>query len=171
MLRSPACLNPVGSVVINLDLDEEDRMSLEELAAHHRYEDVRRRARGLLALEKGHRTTVVSDVLGVTSQSVRNWAQWWGERGLDGILIGHKGGRPAKLTAEMLETGKNCACKQPMTLREIAAVIREAHPEAPTFSMDRLSIGLKARGLSFKRTRLSLKKNATPKPSPARAKP
>ena len=157
--------------MINLNLDEESRMSLEEVAAHHRHEDTRRRARGLLALAKGHSTTVVSEVLGMTSQSVRNWARWWRESGLDGILVGHKGGRPAKLTAEMLETGKNCACKQPMTLREIAAVIRVAHPEAPAFSLDRLSIGLKARGLSFKRTRLSLKKNATPKHSPARAKP
>lgn len=146
-------------------------MTLEELAAHHRHEDIRLRARGLLALAKGHGTTVVADVLGMTSQSVRNWAQWWEERGLAGILVGHKGGRPAKLTAEMLETGKKCACEQPMTLREIAAVIREVHPEAQTFSLDRLSIGLKARGLSFKRTRLSLKKNATPRHSPVRAKP
>ena len=152
--------------MINLNLDEEVRMSLEELAAHHRYKDVRRRARGLLALAKGHGTTVVSDVLGVTSQSVRNWSRWFEERGLDGILVGHKGGRPAKLTAEMLETGKKCACEQPMTLREIAATIRVAHPEAPTFSLDRLAIGLKARGLSFKRTRLALKKNATPRLSP-----
>mgnify|MGYP000930068398 FL=1 len=72
-----------------------------------------------------------------------------------GILDGHKGGRPAKLTAEMLEGGNKLACGHPMTLREIAAGIRKAHPEAPEFSLDRLAVGLKARGLSFKRTRLS----------------
>jgi transposase len=157
--------------MINLNLDEEARMALEDLAAHHRHGDVRQRARGLLALAKGHSTTVVSEVLGVTSQSVRNWARWWQERGLDGIMVGHKGGRPAKLTAAMLETGKNCACEHPMTLREIAAAISAAHPEAQSFSLGRLAIGLKARGMSFKRTRLGLKKNATPKPSPARANP
>jgi len=152
--------------MIKLKLDEEARMTLEEVAAHHRHADIRRRARGLLALGKGHGTTVVSEVLGVTSQSVRNWAHWWGKKGVSGILDGHKGGRPAKLTAEMLETGKQLACEQPMALREIAAGIRAAHPEAPSFSLDRLAIGLKARGLSFKRTRLGLKKNATPRPSP-----
>ena len=155
--------------MISLKLDEEARVTLEELAAHHRHEDIRRRARGLLALAKGHGTTVVSEVLGVSSQSVRNWAQWWEDRGVVGILDGHKGGRPAKLTAEMLQTGKNCACEQPMTLREIAAAIRAAHPQAPSFSLDRLAIGLKALGLSFKRTRLGLKKNAIPRPSPKRA--
>jgi transposase len=144
--------------MINFKLDEEVRMTLEELASHHRHEDIRRRALGLLALGKGHGTTVVSDVLGVTSQSVRNWAQWWEGKGLVGILDGHKGGRPAKLTAEMLTTGKKLACEQPMTLREIAAGIREAHPESQAFSLDRLAIGMKALGLSFKRTRLGLKK-------------
>jgi len=157
--------------MIDLTLDEESRLILEGLASHHRHADIRRRARGLLSLAKGHRTTVVADVLGVTSQSVRNWARWWGEMGVAGILDGHKGGRPAKLTAEMLETGKKCACEQPLTLREIAAGIRAAHPEAQTFSLDRLAIGLKALGLSFKRTRLGLKKNATPRRSPRQVKP
>ena len=59
------------------------------------------------ALAKGYGTTVVSDILNVTSQSVRNWAQWWEVDGIVGILDGHKGGRPEKLTAERLETGKN----------------------------------------------------------------
>jgi len=157
--------------MINFNLDEEARMALEDLAAHHRHGDVRQRARGLLALAKGHSTKIASDVLNVTPQSMRNWARWWEERGLAGILVGHKGGRPAKLTAAMLETGKNCACKQPMTLREIAAAIRAAHPEAQSFSLGRLAIRLKACGMSFKRTRLGLKKSATPRHSPARANP
>ena len=157
--------------MITLNLDEEARMTLEELAVHHRHGDIRLRARGLLALAKGHGTTVVSDILNVTSQSVRNWAQWWEVDGIVGILDGHKGGRPAKLTAEMLETGKICACAQPMTLHEIAAEIRAAHPAAQAFSLGRLAIGLKACGMSFKRTRLALKENATPMPSPEQATP
>ena len=38
--------------------------------------------------------------------------------------------------------------------------LREIHTEAPQFSLDRLSAHLKKRGLSFIRTRHSLKKNA-----------
>lgn len=148
--------------MIELRLEEAERIELEEVSACHRHDDIRRRARGLLALGKGYGSTVVAEVLGVSSQSVRNWAQWWKQRGLPGILGGHQGGRPAKLTAEMLETGRQLACQQPMLLREIAAGIRAAHPEAPSFSLDRLAIGLKARGLSFKRTRLGLKNKRDP---------
>lgn len=157
--------------MIRLKLEEGARMTLEELAAHHHHDDIRRRAQGLLAMDKGHRVALVAEILGVTPQSIRNWAQWWEERGLVGLLVGHKGGRPAKLTTEMLATGKKLAMEQPMTLREIEAGIRAAHPEAPSFSLDRLAVGLKAQGLSFKRTRLSLKKNITPRPLPARGKP
>jgi transposase len=157
--------------VIRVKLEESDRMTLEELAAHHRHDDTRRRARGLLALGKGHRIATVAEIFGVTSQCVRNWVHHWTERGADGLLLGHKGGRPAKLTVELLATGKKLALAQPMTLREIAAGIRAAHPDAPSFSLDRLSAGLKAQGLSFKRTRLSLKKNTTPRPSPTRGTP
>ena len=57
--------------MIPLNLDEEARMTLEDLSAHHRHGDIRLRARGLLALAKGHGTTVVSDVLNVTSKSIR----------------------------------------------------------------------------------------------------
>ena len=54
--------------MITLNLDEEARMTLEDLSAHHRHGDIRLRARGLLALAKGHGTRVVADVLIVTSQ-------------------------------------------------------------------------------------------------------
>lgn len=157
--------------MIRFELEEDARMTLEELAAHHRHADARRRARGLLALDKGYRISAVAEIFGVTSQCVRNWVHHWNGRGIVGLLLGHKGGRPAKLTAELLATGKNLAVAQPLTLREIAAGIRAAHPDAPSFSLDRLSVGLKAQGLSFKRTRLSLKKSMTPRPSPAHETP
>jgi hypothetical protein len=61
----------------------------------------------------------------------------------------------------MLDVAAEIARQEPLTLSKIAARVAERFPEAPTFSLDRLSVGLKARGLSFKRNRLSLKKNAT----------
>ncbi len=47
------------------------------------------------------------------------------------------------------------ACN-PCTLREIACRVKEAHPDAPALSLDRLAVGLKARGQPWKRARLSL---------------
>jgi hypothetical protein len=55
----------------------------------------------------------------------------------------------------MLDLAAEIARQEPLTLARIAARVAEQFPEAPTFSLDRLSVGLKKRGLSFKRTRLS----------------
>jgi hypothetical protein len=75
-----------------------------------------------------------------------------------GLLDGHQGGVPAKLTADLLDTAEAIARTAPATLAKIARQVHEVHPEAPDFSLDRLSAGLRARGLAFTRTRLSLKK-------------
>lgn len=46
----------------------------------------------------------------------------------------------------------------PLTLEGIKQRVRERHPEAPDFSIDRLAARLKKRRFSYKRCRLSLKK-------------
>jgi transposase len=100
----------------------------------------------------------VAAVLQKTPQSVYNWAKWWREDGLAGILNGNKGGAPVKLTAEMLNTAGEFAAKSPLTLAMIKRHVQEQHSDAPDFSLFRLSAGLRKRGFNFKRTRLSLKK-------------
>lgn len=146
---------------MNLELTDAERTALQELSMYHPYADFRRRALGVLALSKGHPLPVVADILGVTPQTVYNWIKAWRTLGLMGLLGGHQGGAPAKLTAAMLDTAESFARAAPYTLREIAQHVRAVHPDAPDFSLDRLSVGLRARGLSFTRTRLSLKKDVT----------
>jgi transposase len=143
---------------MNLELNEAERLTLQELSLHHRYADFRRCALGMLALTKGHPLPVVADILGVTPQTVYHWLKAWRTLGLMGLLDGHQGGAPAKLTADLLDTAESIARTAPATLAEIARHVHEVHPEAPDFSLDRLSAGLRARGLAFTRTRLSLKK-------------
>ena len=76
-----------------------------------------------------------------------------------GMLSGHVGGAPRKLTAPLLQTAVQIACDHSLTLAKTAqGVVKEQHPDAPSFSLSRLSVGLRAQGLSFKRNRLSLKK-------------
>lgn len=135
-----------------------ERATLEEMGAHHRYASFRLRAKGILSLDAGHKPAVVAAILGRTQQSVYNWAKWWREDGLAGILNGNKGSPPTKLTPVMLDTAVAVAGQAALTLEEIKRLVREQHPHAPDFSVRRLSAGLKMRGLSFKRTRLSLKK-------------
>jgi transposase len=153
--------------LLDVPLTREEVETLEQLSKHHRYADFRRRALGLLALNEGRSVVDIADMFRLSDQPIYNWARDWREKGLVGILDGHKGGAPVKLTAEMLDLAAEIARQEPLTLARIAARVAEQFPEAPTFSLDRLSVGLKKRGLSFKRTRLSLKKNATKQNSSA----
>jgi transposase len=139
-------------------LSEVEVGTLEELARHHRHADFRRRALGVLALNDGRSVPEICGVLRVSVPPVYNWARAWRERGLLGMLSGHVGGAPLKLTAQLLDVAEQMARQEPLTLGQIAQRVQKQHPEAPTFSVDRLSVGLRARGLSFKRNRLSLKK-------------
>lgn len=143
-----------------LELTEPERMTLQELSEHHPYPDFRRRALGVLALAKGHPPPLVAEILGVPPRSAYSWAKAWCTLGLMGLFKGHQGGAPVKLTPELLDTAERIARAAPCTLGEIERQLRDSHPDAPTFSLDRLSAGLRARGLSFTRTRLSLKKSA-----------
>jgi transposase len=146
------------SMLEPLKLTEPEYVTLKELAEHHPYSDYRRRALGMLALAKGHPFALVAEILGVTVQTTYNWAKAWRTLGLMGLLKGHQGGAPTKLTETMLNTAEQIARKTPCTLDEIAQQLREAHPDAPKFSLDRLLNGLKCRGLYPTRTRLALKK-------------
>jgi transposase len=116
----------------------------------------------LLALSKGHSPATVSDILGVSIPSPYNWLKAWRNQGLMGILTGHQGGAPQKLTPEQLDTAEQIARASPCNLAEIDRQLRECYPDLPSFSLTSLGRHLKQRGLSFSRTRLSLKKTETP---------
>lgn len=140
-------------------LTQVELTTLEEMGKHHPYPDFRFKARGILSLNAQHKPELIADVLGVTKQSVYNWAKWWRQDGLAGLLDGHKGGRPVKLTAKLVESAVAIATEEALTLAGIKQRVLERHPDAPDFSLDRLAARLKERRFSFKRCRLSLKKS------------
>ena len=142
-------------------LTVEEVITLKEMSKRHPFPDFRRRALALLALNEGITVVKITQMFRISDQAIYNWAIGWRTNGLAGILTGHKGGRPPKLTADMLDAAADIARAEPLTLAKIAARVRALYPDAPSFSLDRLSAGLKARRLSFKRTRLSLKKKET----------
>ncbi len=135
------------------------------MSKHHPFPDFRRRALALLALNDGSTVVQIAQMFRISDQPIYNWTKGWRTTGLVGILTGHKGGRPPKLTAEMLDMAADIARSEPLTLAKIAVRVRDQYPDAPSFSLDRLSVGLRARKLSFKRTRLSLEKKETKQPS------
>lgn len=97
-------------------------------------------------------------MFGVSGKTVCNWATWWREGRFDRLFDGQKGGRPAKLTSELVACAVEIATSEPLTLAGIKQRVLERHPEAPDFSLDRLSARLKENQISFKRCRLFLKK-------------
>ena len=46
---------------------------------------------------------LVCDMLQVSDQPLYNWAKAWRTRGLGGLLGGHQGGAPRKLTDPLLD--------------------------------------------------------------------
>lgn len=139
-------------------LSVEEIITLKKMSKHHPFPDFRRRALALLALNDGATVVQITQMFRMSDQPIYNWTQRWIAHGLAGILTGHKGGRPTKLTAEMLDLAAGIAHSEPLTLAKIAARVREQYPDAPPFGLALLSVGLRERNLSFKRTRLSLKK-------------
>jgi transposase len=119
--------------LLDVPLTREEVETLEQLSKHHRYADFRRRALGLLALNEGRSVVDIADMFRLSDQPIYNWARDWREKGLVGILDGHKGGAPVKLTAEMLDLAAEIARQEPLTLARIAARVAEQFPEAPTF--------------------------------------
>ncbi|MGC3030617.1 helix-turn-helix domain-containing protein, partial [Burkholderia sp. DN3021] len=126
--------------------------------------DMRTRAAALLMLAGGKlRPMAVGARLGVSGQSVYNWTHTWREQGVIGLLvkIGHKGGRPRALSDEMIATVVRMASGEPLTREQIVQRVEAEFGPLPFGHLDTLSMVLKREGFTFKRNRLSLKKNAT----------
>lgn len=148
--------------VLGKALNEAELVTLDELASHHPFGSFRLRALGLLALNDGEPVAMIARILRVHTETVYRWARGWRAQGLVGILGGHEGGRSRNLPPELLDEAEKIARETPLSLRNILNRLGEAHPEIDTTADVRpLSRGLRERGLSFKRTRLSLKKSVT----------
>lgn len=143
---------------LTLALNEPELATLEQLAKKHPKEYFRVRGKALIAVSAGQDIATVSAVLKISGESVRTWIHDWEQLGRVGILKARKGSRPTKLTPELVELAVELAKEEAMSLAQIAAAVRQKRPDAPEFSLDRLSVRLRERGLSYKRTRYSLKK-------------
>ena len=146
---------------IKLILSESESETLLNLSMNHGWRDVRVRGAGLLRLGTGAHPDVIANELGISHQSIYNWRHAWEERGLVGLTGGHRGGRPPSLSAALIATAVDVASKEALTLKRISQRIEAIHQCAFPCSLDTLGAALKAQGFSFKRTRWSLKKNAT----------
>lgn len=135
--------------------------TLFQLSINHPWRDARLRASALLMLSKGEHPSAIGQQCGVSHQSIYNWRHAWEQDGLVGLISGHAGGRPKKLSEAWLTTVCELARTEALTLRGLVQRAEEIHGASFPLSLDRLGVILRKSGFSFKRTRMSLKKTAT----------
>lgn len=143
---------------VRLTLNTSEKELLLRMSIDHEWRDVRVRAAALLQLAGGEHPNTIAEKLGVSHQSIYNWRRAWEERGMAGLIIGHKGGRPPALPAAMAETAVAVASQEALTLRGIAKRVEDIHGCPVPCTLETIGTVLKSRGFSFKRTRWSLKK-------------
>ena len=146
---------------IALSLSPCEAETLFQLSINHPWRDARLRASGLLMLSQGKHPSVIGQQCGVSHQTIYNWRHAWEQEGLVGLISGHTGGRPRKLSEACLATVCELARTQALTLRGIVQRAEAIHGHPFPLSLDRLGAILRKNGFSFKRTRMSLKKTAT----------
>jgi transposase len=151
---------------LSLTLTECEANTLVQLSINHPWRDARTRAAGLLKLHAGEHPTAIGATLNVSHQSLYNWRDAWESKGLVGLASGHTGGRPLAMPEDMIVTAVSVASQEALSLKGIAERVEAAHQCKLPCTLETLGKMLKARGFSFKRTRMSLKKTATPSDLP-----
>lgn len=144
---------------MSLKLSPSEYDTLFQLSINHAWRDARLRGAGLLMLSRDEHPSTIAQQCDVSLQTVYNWRRSWESKGLVGLLGGHTGGRPPKLDAAWLATITELVKTEALTLREIAQRAQAVHETPFPLSLDRLGSILKENKFSFKRTRMSLKKN------------
>ena len=144
-----------------VELSEAEEVTLQQLSINHRHRDTRTRAAGLLLLGRKIKPKVIAGQLGVSDQSVYNWAHAWRDDGICALMGGHNGGRPRALSEAMVATALEVARAEPLTLAQIAQRVQDVLGEPLPCRIETLGEALKREGFSFKRNRYTLKKSAT----------
>ncbi|REF27774.1 transposase [Xenorhabdus cabanillasii] len=141
----------------NIVLSEPERITLQQLALNHQHRDIRTRGTGLLMLDRGIKPPQIAAEIGCSVRVIYNWVHAWHDFGIAGLLGGHVGGRYPAMTPEMIATAVEAASAESLTLARIARCVEARHGLLPC-TFETLANTLKKQGLTYKRTRLSLKK-------------
>lgn len=143
-----------------LVLSEQEKLSLEQAVKRHIDWRVRERAQTILLLGQGWDCANVAQRQGLCVLTVRTTRRAWRDEGLAGLADKHRCGAPPKLADSEVQRLVQWASDEPLTAPALLARHQEAAGTA--VHLNTLMSALKRRGLVWKRTRHSLKKDATP---------
>lgn len=144
---------------LEFQLTPEQRNTLLELQLNHHWREVRRRATGLLLIADQVPASVIQDTLQVSLPSLYAWVRQWRQVGIVGLLaVSRHGGRKLKLPQEWIDRALTLATDQAYSARQISQVLEEEFKQSLPCTLETLRNTLKSGGMTYKRTRASLKK-------------
>jgi transposase len=149
-------------------LSEEDRLALKQVVRKSPDWRARERAKTLLLLSQPLLSREVAKLQNLNIETVRVTWQRWVKEGMDALSDKPRSGAPSKLDAVAIERLMQWAREKPSSATELLQ--RHTEAQGVPVEVNTLIRALKANGLVWKRTRHSLKKSATPPPSPSPAK-
>ena len=152
-------------IVYIMDLELEDRTALEAIIARGSDWRCRERANTLLLLDSGLSADAVAVELKLNVRTVLTTRRSWFRDRLASLPDRVRSGAPRKITDDDLSklAAAAAAAAEPLSGRQLLA-LHVARGGVPV-SLSTLTAALKSAGMVWKRTRHSLKKNATKPPS------
>lgn len=150
-------------IVYIMALELEDRTALEAVVARGSDWRCRERANTLLLLDSGLSADAVAVELKLNVRTVLTTRRSWFRDRLASLPDRVRSGAPRKITDDDLSKLAAAAAAEPLSGRQLLA-LHVARGGVPV-SLSTLTAALKSAGMVWKRTRHSLKKNATKPPS------
>ena len=150
-------------IVYIMALELEDRTALEAVVARGSDWRCRERANTLLLLDSGLSADAVAVELKLNVRTVLTTRRSWFRDRLASLPDRVRSGAPRKINDDDLSKLAAAAAAEPLSGRQLLA-LHVARGGVPV-SLSTLTAALKSAGMVWKRTRHSLKKNATKPPS------
>ena len=150
-------------IVDIMALELEDRTALEAVVARGSDWRCRERANTLLLLDSGLSADADAVELKLNVRTVLTTRRSWFRDRLASLPDRVRSGAPRKITDDDLSKLAAAAAAEPLSGRQLLA-LHVARGGVPV-SLSTLTAALKSAGMVWKRTRHSLKKNATKPPS------
>jgi transposase len=146
--------------VVRIQLEASEEASLKAILRKGADWRERDRAETILLLASGHSVQEVAERQGLCREAVRVRRRKWLKHGQASLPDRPRGGAPSKLTDGQREQLGRWVEAEPLSSRELLTrLARECQVE---IGRTTLRMELKKMGYVWKRTRYSLKKNATP---------
>lgn len=146
-----------------LSLSPENRIRLQNIIDRGVDWRQRERSKTLILLDDGLSMREVSEIVEIDIRTVGITRMDWLKRGYDALVDAPRTGAPKKIAPEQLDRILKAAEQEPLTAKALLA--KHIDIGGTPVHVNTITKALRTAGFVWKRTRSSLKKNATKRPS------